>query len=181
MERLFTLICISALFLFACTNSSINDKTITTLNTKEVKQVAKPFSDLAKMDTFRVVLSGSKPKDMQLSFSIVAYNGKKIYQKDLRASELFKNYGENVDLKNDAAKLKFLHEELNLFLDSENFLEPAITDAEQPDQNTIDKAFYKELKKSRLNGFKYSLGKESQVYIAWSESEQKVKIYYKCC
>jgi DNA-binding response OmpR family regulator len=181
MKRILTLISVSALFLFACTNNSSNDKTINTLNTKEVKQVTKPFSDTAKADTFRVVLVGSKPKEMQLSFSIITYNGKKIYQKDLKATELLNNYRENVDLKKDAAQLKFLHEELNQFLDEENFLEPAITDAEQPDQNTVDKAFYAELKKSGLNGFKYRLGKESQLYIAWSEKEQKVKVYYKCC
>jgi hypothetical protein len=181
MNRLFTSITISALFFLACTNKSGNNNTTTTLNTKEVKQVTKPFSDKVKLDTFRVVLSGTKPEDMQLSFSIIAYNGKKIYGKDLKATELLNNYKENVDLKKDAAKMKFLHEELNLFLDEENFLEPAITDAEQPDQNTVDKAFYDELKKSGLNGFKYSLGKDSQLYIGWSENEHQVKVYYKCC
>jgi hypothetical protein len=181
MKRLFTLISITALLLLACTDNSRKDKRISTLNTKEVKQITRHFSDTSKLDTFRVVLSGSKPKNMQLSFSIIAYNGKKIFQKDLKASELMDSYKDNVNLRKEADQVNFMHEELNLFLDDENFLEPAITESEHPDQNTVDKAFYKELKKSGLNGFKYRLGKESQLYIAWSQQEQRVKVYYKCC
>ena len=181
MKRLFTSIALFALFFSACNNNPGKKETISSLNTKEVKQITKPFSDLAKSDTFRVVLTGNKPKDMQLSFSIIAYNGKTIYQKDLKATELLDNYKASVDLKKEAAQRKFLHEELNLFLEDENFLEPAITETEQPDKNTADKAFYAELKQSVLNGFKYRLGKDSQLYIAWSEKEQRVKVYYQCC
>lgn len=180
MKRLFTLISISALFLSACNNTSSNEKATATLNIREVKEITKPFSDTVKMDTFRVALAGKDPKNMQLSFSIVAHNGKKIYDKQFKASDLFNNY-ENLGIKKDDAKVKFMQQELDLFLDEENFLEPAITDAEKPDQNTVDKAFYEELKKSGLNGFKYRLGKESQIYIGWSELEKKVKVYYKCC
>ena len=181
MRRLFTSIALFTLVLLACNNNSGEKSTISTLNTKEVKEITKPFSDLVQSDTFRVVLTGSKPKDMQLSFSIIAYNGKTIYQKNLKASEILDNYKATVDLKKEAAQRKFLHEELNLFLDEENFLEPAVTESEQPDKNTADKAFYAELKESALNGFKYRLGKDSQLYIAWSQKEQKVKVYYKCC
>jgi hypothetical protein len=181
MKRLLYLLVISSLFLFSCTGNSGDKNTNNVQNYNEVSQVTKPFSDLIKADTFRVVLSGSKPKDMQLLFRIIAFNGKEIYLKTLKASELINNYKGNVDLKKEAAQLKFLHEELNLFLEDENFLEPAVTENEQADQNTPDKAFYAELKKSGLNGFKYRLGKESQMYIGWSVKEQKVKVYYQCC
>nr|WP_199082070.1 hypothetical protein [Pedobacter sp. ASV19] len=72
-------------------------------------------------------------------------------------------------------------DEFNFFLEDENFLEPAVTSDEIPDQYTADKAFYEELKRSNLNGFKYRISKETKVYIAWSALEKKVKIYYKCC
>jgi hypothetical protein len=181
MRRIFTLITLSAIILTSCTQNLEDKKESSVLNFKEVKQITKAFSDKVKLDTFRVVLTGNKPKEMQLSFSIISYAGKSIYQQELKAADLLNNYKESVDLKRDAAKLKFLHEELNQFLDDENFLEPAIMENEQPDKNTIDQAFYKELKKSGLNGFKYRLGKESQIYIGWSEKDQKVKVYYKCC
>jgi hypothetical protein len=171
MKKLFFLLTMSSLFLLSCTGKSGNKTINNVQNYKEVNQVTRPFSDLTKADTFRVVLSGSKPKDMLLTFRIIAFNGKEIYQKTLKAAELINNYKASVDLK----------KELNLFLEEENFLEPAVVATEQPDQNTKDKLFYAELKKSGLNGFKYRLGKDSELYIAWSEKEQKVKVYYQCC
>lgn len=180
MKKIFTLIGIVILFLSACTNNSHNGKASGALNSREIKQIIKNFSDTVKSDTFRVELAGNKDKDLELAFSIIAFDGNKIYEKRLKASDLLRNY-ENLGIKKDEAKLKFMQEELNLFLDDENFLEPAITESEQPDQNAPDKGFYVELKKSGLNGFKYRLGKESQIYIAWSEREHKVKVYYKCC
>jgi hypothetical protein len=181
MKKLFFLLTMSSLFLLSCTGKSGNKTINNVQNYKEVNQVTRPFSDLTKADTFRVVLSGSKPKDMLLTFRIIAFNGKEIYQKTLKAAELINNYKASVDLKKEEAQLKFLHQELNLFLEEENFLEPAVVATEQPDQNTKDKLFYAELKKSGLNGFKYRLGKDSELYIAWSEKEQKVKVYYQCC
>jgi hypothetical protein len=181
MKKLFLLLAISSLFLLSCTGNSSKKATNNVQNYKEVNQVTKAFSDPVKADTFRVVLSGSKPKDMLLSFRIIAFNGIEIYQKTLKATELINNYKQNVNLKKEDAQLKFLHDELNLFLEDENFLEPAVVENEQPDQNTRDKAFFAELKKSGLNGFKYRLGKDSQLYIAWSEKEKKVKVYYQCC
>jgi serine/threonine-protein kinase RIO1 len=71
--------------------------------------------------------------------------------------------------------------EYKLFLDDENFLEPAVTENETPDQYTPDKKFHNELKQSALNGFKYRTGKETNIYIAWSEKEKRVKPYYNCC
>ena len=74
-----------------------------------------------------------------------------------------------------------MQDEMGLFFDEENFLEPAVTADEQPDKNTPDKNFFTELKQSGVNGFKYRLGKESNLYIAWSQQEKKVKTYYECC
>lgn len=68
-----------------------------------------------------------------------------------------------------------------IFFAEDNFLEPAVMPEDKADSYVPDKALYEELKKSGLNGFKYRLGKENNIYIAWSEKEQKVKIYYNCC
>ena len=74
-----------------------------------------------------------------------------------------------------------MQQELKLFLDEENFLEPAVTENETPDENTSDKNFYNELKRSGHNGFKYRLSNETEVYIAWSAQKKQVLPYYSCC
>lgn len=156
-----------------------NDQKLNGTNKNRV--VLKPFSDTLQIDTFKVELQGESLKEMVINFSITAYNGKLIYQKNFKASDLIENYKTNVDLKKERSQIDFILNEYKLFLDEENFLEPAVTENENPDQYTPDKDFYNELKKSSLNGFKYRTGKENNVYIAWSENEQKVKPYYNCC
>ena len=148
---------------------------------EQVKQITKPFSDLEQVDTFKVVLTGDKPKNMMLKFSITAHDGKEIYSQNFEAKTLIDHYKQTVDLKKEDKQIAFIKQEFEMFFEEDNFLEPAVTETEDPDQFVPDKAFYAELKQSGLNGFMYRLGQENKVYIAWSEREQKVKIYYKCC
>ena len=143
--------------------------------------VLKPFSDSLKADTFKLVLHGGKLQEMSMDFSITAHTGQQIYNKIFKATDLINNYKASVDLEKERTQVSFIKDEFKLFFDEENFLEPAVTENESPDQYTPDTLFYNELKKSRLNGFKYRSGKETSVYIAWSEQEKKVKPYYKCC
>ncbi|WP_316811500.1 hypothetical protein [Pedobacter heparinus] len=145
------------------------------------KMVLKPFSDSLKADTFKVALIGATLKDIAIRFTITSYHGQLIYSKDFKATDLIANYKSSVDLKKERTQLAFIKDEYQLFLEEENFLEPAVTENEQPDKNTPDINFYNELKQSALNGFKYRSGKETSVYIAWSETEKKVKPYYNCC
>jgi hypothetical protein len=166
---------------FASCSSDSEPKKDSLVINQEVMQVTKPFSDLEKADTFKVILSGSKPKNMLLKFSIVSFEGKEIYAKSFQASELVDHYKETLDLKKEASQLSFIKEEFNRFLEDENFLEPAVTEAEEAGKLVPDKAFFEELKKSGLNGFQYRTGQENKLYIAWSTKEKKVKVYYKCC
>lgn len=171
---------IGLIFFASC---STNDKPgkQEAINNQSVKQMAKPFSDKLLADTFRVVLSGEKPKDMLLKFTIISHAGEVIYTRNLQGKELLDAYKETVDLKKRASQVSFIRKEFDLFFEDENFLEPAVTETEEPDQFVPDKAFYAELRQSGLNGFTYRLGQENKVYIAWSSKENKVKIYYKCC
>ncbi|WEK20955.1 MAG: hypothetical protein P0Y49_07365 [Candidatus Pedobacter colombiensis] len=162
-------------FLNACTSGH------ETKGSAENHLVLKPFSDSVKVDTFKVALTGETLKDMAIQFTITAHDGKLIYNKDFKAADLIDNYKSTVDLKKERSQMDFIMNEYKLFLDDENFLEPAVTENENPDQYTPDKTFYNELKQSALNGFKYRTGKETSVYIAWSEKEKKVKPYYNCC
>lgn len=174
------LLCLFALtvLLTACTSPSEKNSNTSPANLKTTVQ---SFSDTVKMDTFKVVLEGKKPKDMMLIFSITAYDGKEIYKQELKARDLIDNYKETIDLSKENSQREFIADEFNLFFDEENFLWPALTAEQTPDKYAQDKAFFQELQQSNLNGFKYRVSKETNVYIAWSEAEKKVKVYYKCC
>lgn len=174
------LIFIGILSLASCSSDTKSTRQEVTIN-EQVKQITKPFSDLEKLDTFRVVLVGDKPKNMVLKLSITSHEGKQIYAQNFEAKTLIDHYKQTVDLKKKDKQVAFIKQEFEMFFEDENFLEPAVTESEEPDQFVPDKAFYAELKQSGLNGFMYRLGQENKVYIAWSSREQKVKIYYKCC
>ncbi len=178
MTKRATYLLLVIIVLNACNNS---DKDTGSEADSTIKTMAKPFSDAVKTDTFQVKLSGNSPKEAELIFTIKSYEGKEIYREEIKAKDLFNNYDATIDLKKKKNQVKFLNEELNRFFDEENFMEPAITEEETPDQYVPDLAFYNELKASQLNGFIYRLGKENKVYIGWSEKEKKVKTYYNCC
>ncbi|WP_147243791.1 hypothetical protein [Pedobacter miscanthi] len=149
---------------------------------KNVNQrIAKSFSDLKRLDTFKIELTGRKPEEMVLNFTIKNAEGKEIYNAKIKGAELLSNTDPNVDLSKEKDQVIFLKTIADDFFSDDNFLEPAVMPEDKADQYTPDKALYEELKKSGLNGFKYRLGKENNIYIAWSEKEQKVKIYYNCC
>ncbi|PST83338.1 hypothetical protein C7T94_12220 [Pedobacter yulinensis] len=145
------------------------------------KEAAVYFSDSTKKDTFRLTFNGKTLASGTLVFSISKADGREIYRTSIAAKDLFANYDSELDLSKEKNQAAFLTEEVNRFFDEENFLIPAVTENEQADANVPDKAFYEELKKSRLNGFKYRLGKETNVYIGWSAAAGGVRIYYKCC
>jgi len=176
MKYIFTVIILCLLFT-ACQQ----EKPAAADPASRTRTVLRSFSDTTTLDTFKIVLKGERPKEMELIFTITTPAGQQIYTKILKASSLLDNYKDNVDLGKKKKQVKFMQDELGLFLDEENFLEPAVTAEELPDKNTPDKNFFEELKKSGLNGFKYRLGKESNVYIAWSGTAGKVLPYYECC
>lgn len=165
--------------LFYACNLSNSDNTASAEDLEKTSTFA--FSDTSKLDTFKVAIIGENTKDMQLLFTIKSSEGKEIYRQEIKATELLKNYIATADMKKESDKIKFLKEEIAYFFEEHHFLEPAVTADEQPDKNVPDITFYNELKQSGLNGFDYRLGKDNNVYIAWSPKEQKVKVYYKCC
>jgi len=175
MKQLLACLLLCTILLAACNNAS--DTTVGELS----KTIAKPFSDSLKVDTFKVQILGDTPDNMHLAFSITSFNGKQIYDIDIKATDLFKNYIATIDLSKKKNQIEFLKEEVNRFFDDENFMEPAVDEEDRSDENVPDKLFFNELKKTKLNGFIYRLGKENKNYIAWSAKEGKVKTYYTCC
>jgi hypothetical protein len=178
MKRIYLALILFSFLISACNTDKESENIDLSSRTKVVLH---SFSDTTKQDTFKLILSGKKPKDMALNFTITPEGGTPVYTKVLKATELLDNYKESVDLGRTKKQVKFIEEELELFFAEENFLDPAVTAEEQPDKNTPDKTFFAELKSSGLNGFQYRLGKETKVYIAWSAQQKKVMPYYECC
>lgn len=172
ISYLLVIVCLIAFY--ACRN---------TTKIEEAKQHIKlhAFTDIVKLDTFKIILKGETSKNMKLLFTITSYKGLKIYEKEIKAEELLKNYISSADITSETKKVKFLTDEVNYFFEEENFIVPAVISSENPDKNVPDKEFFQELKQSQLNGFSYRLSKDVSIYLAWSEQQQQVKIYYKCC
>jgi len=179
MRKLLLLITISILFLACQTGKNEKEDSIEFKNVNQ--SVAKSFSDLEKLDTFNIELTGRKPEEMVLTFTIKNAAGQEIYSAKLKGTDLLGSTDPNLDLSKEKAQIVFLKTIADDFFAEDNFLEPAVMPEDKADNYVPDKALYEELKKSGLNGFKYRLGKENNIYIAWSEKEQKVKIYYNCC
>lgn len=178
MKIALIIFCLAASLLYSCSGS---DSRGTKSADTTTQSFIRPFSDSLKADTFLVRSSSINAKEATLIFTINSHEGREIYRKEILAKDLFDNYDATIDLKKKKNQAKFLNEEISRFFDEENFLEPAVTEQETPDQNVPDLPFYDELKKSGLNGFIYRLGKENKVYIGWSEKHKKVQVYYQCC
>lgn len=172
------LILCCALLLFACNAPSADQQKS---NAEQTLSQTRPFSHLTLPDTFTVTLNGDHPENMNILFRIISHEGKEIFKRELKAAEILDNYKKSIDLSQQETQISFIKDEFKLFLDEENFLAPAITAEEQADAQSPDHLFFNELKASGLNGFKYRIGNETKVYIAWSAKDQQVKVYYTCC
>ncbi|WP_316799346.1 hypothetical protein [Pedobacter frigidisoli] len=170
----------SVLFFSACQSDS--GKKEGSVEFKNVNQIiTKSFSNLDVPDTFKIELTGRKPEEMVLNFTIKNAAGQELYHTKLKGTDLLGSTDPNVDLSKEKDQVIFLKTIADDFFSEDNFLEPAVMPEDKADKYVPDKALYEELKKSGLNGFKYRLSKENNLYIAWSEKEKKVKIYYNCC
>jgi|GEM_PF-362739 len=180
MKKISIFLLLSITSLISCTSEQKEKKE--SLEFKNVNQsITKSFSSLKTVDTFKIELTGRKPEDMVLKFTIINTGGKEIYNIKIKGTELLGSTDPNIDLSKEKDQITFLKTIAEDFFSDDNFLEPAVMPENKADNYTPDKILYEELKKSGLNGFKYRLGKENNIYIAWSEKEQKVKIYYNCC
>lgn len=167
MKSIYLFLFFGLLLFAACNTAPVN-------NQAPQSSAVMPFTDTLKADTFKVELIANN----SIQFTITSYLGVQIYKTNINAAELLKSSDAAQSLKSEAKKLKFLQDEVKYFFEEEHFLIPAVMDNEKPDQNVPDKAFYEELKLSKLNGFSYRSGKDSKTYIAWSVKVQKVMSYY---
>ncbi|WP_421943884.1 hypothetical protein [Pedobacter sp.] len=180
MKKSFYIILLGICIMASCQNDKTDKGS--SIEFKNVNQVlTKSFSNLNTLDTFKIELTGRKANDIVLHFTIKNGEGLEIFSEDLKGTDLVQNTDPNIDLSKEKDQVIYLKTIANDFFAEDNFLEPAVMPDDKADNNTPDKALYEDLKKSALNGFKYRLGKDSNLYIAWSEKDKKVKVYYKCC
>ncbi len=179
-------ICFLAVFflsLSSCQSDKKESNGLTISESKEVSEYTRtyPFSSLTAKDQFIVKLSGEKPEDMLLDFSIKNEQDEIIYTVQVKGTDLLGSTDPNVDLRLEKDQISFIKNIAKDFLNDDQFLEPAVMPDQEADDYSPDKNFYEELKKSGFNGFMYRLGKENKYYIAFSKAENKVKVYYNCC
>jgi len=180
MKRIATpLVFLMGILIISCKGKKEETQTADFKNVNS--SITQSFSSLNTLDTFKITLTGRKPEEMVLTFSITTSQRKEIYNTKIKGTDLLGSTDPNIDLRKEKDQIAFIKTIAKDFFNEDNFLEPAVMPDDKADQYTPDKALYEELKKNRLNGFKYRLGKENNIYIAWSEKEQKVKIYYNCC
>lgn len=180
MKKILTAL-IPLLLVLACNQGTNSKDAASASGLPPARETAVFFSDSTQKDIFRIEFTGAAPETSQLVFTIRNAAGEEIYRNQVAAKDLFANYDAELDLSKKKNQVVFLKDESDHFFDEENFLVPAVAEDEQPDANVPDKKFHAELKKSKLNGFKYRLGKESNLYIAWSAQQGKVMVYYRCC
>ncbi len=167
------------IFAFNACQHPKNTKASLNLTTQKTKALA--FTDTTILDTFKVKLIGKNIKVMEILFTITNAKKEEIYNVKINANTLINSYLSTLKLSNEADKINFLNEEINIFFDEENYLVPAVMPNEKQNVNVMDNTFYQELKQTQRNGFAYKLGKDLKIYVAWCAKENKVKIYYKCC
>ncbi|TDG35927.1 hypothetical protein EZJ43_11280 [Pedobacter changchengzhani] len=179
MRKTIFLLFTAAVLFTACQTDKKKGESVEFKNVNS--SITQSFSNLKTLDTFKIELTGRKPEDMVLTFTITTDKGLEIYNTKIKGTELLGSTDPNVDLRKEKDQIIFIKTIASEFFGEDDFLEPAVMPEDKADNYVPDKAFYEALKKSGLNGFKYRLGKENNIYIAWSEKEQKVKIYYNCC
>lgn len=166
---------ISLLVLYSCGNKKAD-------NNKNIhSSVVKSFSNINKLDTFKIDLNGKNPTEMVLLFRIINHQGQEIYKANIKGSDVIASTDPNLDLTQEKTQISFLKTITDEFFGEDDFLEPAVMPEDNADENVPDKVFYEQLKKTRLTGFKYRVSKDKSFYIAWDEQEKKVKVYYSCC
>jgi len=106
--RKLSIFLISCLIVFSACQSK-QDKEAGSVEFKNVNQsIAKSFSDLKTLDTFKIELTGRKPEDMVLTFTIKKADGKEIYNAKIKGTELLGSTDPNIDLTKEKDQIVFI-------------------------------------------------------------------------
>lgn len=144
------------------------------------------FSHPGRKDTFRLEVLGKDYLRARVRLRIISWAGKLIYDEQFDSNFLI-DYGILEETEDDTAitdsiRSAYIQKRLATFFDEKNFRQPAIAATASYDGYYASERLFKELKKNRdAIAFYYLLGKEDGRYIAWSQENQRVMLFYNCC
>ncbi len=141
------------------------------------------FSDPAKKDEFRIVVTGESLMKGKVLFTITNSEGKNLLKEEFDANFLLGyDFTGNINSQKDTDA--FITKRIKTFFAEKQFSSPAIEDdVIFEDQGYyIDKETWDEIKANGQSiGFYYLLGKEDGRHIAFSKKKGKAVMYYNCC
>ena len=147
-------------------------------------KVLHAFSDPAKKDEFRIVVTGKSLLKGKVLFTITSAEGKNLLKEEFDADYLLASYDFMGDINSKKETDAFITKRIKEFFSKDKFSVPAIKDdvAFEDQSYYIDQETWEEIKsEKKAIGFYYLLGKEDGRHIAFSKKKGKVVMYYNCC
>lgn len=142
------------------------------------------FSDRAKKDEFRIVVTGKSLSKGKVSFTITNSEGKVLLKEEFEADYLF-GYEFEGNINSQKETDAFITKRIQAFFSKDKFSVPAIAPDvvfEEDQSYYIDRETWQEIKSDKQAvGFYYLLGKEDGRHLAFSKKKGKVVMYYNCC
>ncbi len=146
-------------------------------------KVLHSFSDPAKKDEFRIVITGKSLLKGKVLFTITNPEGKNLMKEEFEANFLLGyDFTGNINSKKETDV--FITKRINEFFSEDRFSVPAIREDEifEDQSYYIDKETWDEIKANKQAiGFYYLLGAEDGRHIAFSKKKGKVVMVYNCC
>lgn len=146
-------------------------------------KVLHAFSDPAKKDEFRIIITGKSLLKGKVLFTITNPEGKNLLKEEFEANFLLGyDFTGNINSKKETDA--FITKRINEFFSEDRFSVPAIEEDEifEDQSYYIDKETWDEIKANKqVIGFYYLLGAEDGRHIAFSKKKGKVVMYYNCC
>lgn len=146
-------------------------------------KVLHAFSNPAKKDEFRIVITGKSLLKGKAILTITSSDGKNLVKEEFDANYLLGyDFTGNINSKKETDA--FITKRIKEFFSEDRFSVPAIEeDVVFEDQSYyIDKETWEEVKANKQAvGFYYLLGKEDGRHIAFSKKKGKVVMFYNCC
>ncbi len=142
------------------------------------------FSDPAKLDTFKLDVSGSNFLSGRAKIQIVSAGGVLIYLEEFNTADLAEygiKKGETDTIPpTEEEKAAHVHKRLKEFFDSSQFSSPAITPGTPLlSERITNQELLAELRANPKSiAFHYVLGLDNGVYIAYSEKLGKAVLFY---
>lgn len=146
-------------------------------------KVLHTFSDPAKKDEFRIVITGESLLKGKVLFTITNPEGKNLLKEEFEASFLLGyDFTGNINSQEDTDA--FIKKRIREFFSKERFTTPAIEDDVffEDQSYYIDQETWDEVKANKQSvGFYYLLGKEDGRHVAFSKKKGRAVMYYNCC